>query len=142
MQSMFLQYGPGMNSFFALIRKLLMTFLVLAMIAVIQMSILYAYNKDNNNQGLFAKLTLGGFPYSRPICMSYPGAVMSMTIGCDGNDTIQQIFDYGFRPNVKDGDDESTKYEGLCLGKDFRREEPQNVNEGTDETYICDIELR
>ena len=68
MQSMFLTYGPGIKSFFALLNKLVKVYLFLSAIAVAQMSILYFYNNNNMNQDYRAKLTFGGFPYSRPIC--------------------------------------------------------------------------
>jgi len=95
---LFIKYGMGINSFFNLIRFLMRSYIVLALIAIIQMCILYAVNNGNENQDWLNKLTLGGFPYSAPICKRVPVAINRMNIECYGDDTIMKVLDIGILP--------------------------------------------
>lgn len=124
MQSIFLTYGPGIKSFFVLLSVLLKTYLILAVIAIIQMAILEWYNNENKNQSFGQKLTFAGFPYSRPICERYPGKIRKIHIQCDGSDVIKKVFDFGFLPNTNDRSYAGQEYDvsGICLGKPFRND--------------------
>lgn len=151
---LFVRYGLGINSFFTLIRYLMNSYIVLAIIAIIQMGILYAYNNDNTNQSFFAKLTLGGFPYSEPICKVVPFKVNHMHVECSGEDTILEVIDYGILPKAshpkmkkalndpnfkKYFPRETDPFHGRCyLGNDFRNQSFYKEQE----IFDCDRELQ
>ena len=60
-EQLFIRYGLGINSFFSMIRRLLNLFYFLSVVAIIQMVIMYNYNKDNVDQGMFGKVSIAGF---------------------------------------------------------------------------------
>lgn len=99
--NLFIKFGTGISSFFGLIRRLMIVYYFLACLACLQMMILFYYNYNNQNQGWFGKTSFGGFPYSRPICKIIPAGVQTIKIGCEGDDTITEVFDYGFLPRSR-----------------------------------------
>lgn len=98
---LFINYGMGIQSFFKLLTSLSSAYLVLSVIAVIQMCIMYQYNKGNENISFLQKISLGGFPQSAPICKVVPASLESINVECSGDDTIIEVVDYGILPSYK-----------------------------------------
>lgn len=141
---MYIKFGVGLQSFYCLIRRLISTYLVLALIASVQMTILYCYNSNNKNQDWFGKMTLGGFPFSRPICKIIPAKVGVANFECEGDDTIITVLDFGFLPDAEkiSHDKECTAdscCSEVCYEPKFRK---SYYNWLYDDKFACDRELQ
>lgn len=113
-------------------------YIILGSVGAIQMTILAVYNKNNENQGWFGKISLAGFPYSKPICKVVPSRVKEVNIDCDGDDTIIKVYDFGFLPRKIVNIPHHVSFQHICYHPEFRKFE----NYTTEDDYICDYEIR
>lgn len=58
-------------------------YVLISIIAVVQMLIMYQYNISNQDVGFLGKISVAGFPYARPVCKIYPANIDDIHFSCD-----------------------------------------------------------
>jgi len=134
-QNVFIRYGLGINSFFALMRSLVKAYCILAAIAILQMAVLYWNNRANSSVPHLQKISIASYPYSRPICKHTLAQLKRVSVSCEGSDVIQKVFDYGFLPL---GGDHGNLQE-RCILEDVRRNDKAYQ---THPDFTCDRDAK